>query len=109
MLKVKVSVSFIPPFFLNKLELYFTKIMASSHIIAWQIDGETGNSSGLYFLGSEITADSNYSHEIKRCLLLGRKALANLDSILKARHYCTTKVFLVKAMVLPVAMYGCAN
>ena len=85
-----------------KLNIQKTKIMASSPITSWQIDGEkNGNSDRLYlFLGSQITADVDCSHEIKRCLLLGRKAMTNLDSILKSRHITLlTKVCLVKAMV----------
>ena len=72
-----------------KLNIQKTKIMASSPIISWQIDGETV--SDFVFLGSKITADGDYSHEIKRCLLLGRKAMTNLDSILKQRHYSANK------------------
>ena len=82
--------------------------MASSPIISWQIDGETV--ADFIFGGSKITADGNYSHEIKRCLLLGRKAMTNLDSILKIRDITLqTKVCLVKAMVFPVVMYGCES
>ena len=85
--------------------------MASGPITSCQIDGETmENSERLYFLGSKITADGDCSHEIKRCLLLGRKAMTNLDSILKTRDITLpTKVHLVKAMVFPVVMYGCEN
>ena len=80
--------------------------MASSSIPSWQIDGETV--ADFIFLGSKITADGDCSHEIKRCLLLGRKVMANLDSILKSRDTTLpTKVHLVKAMVFPVVMYGC--
>ena len=85
------------------------KIMASGPIIPWQIDGETVETvAGFIFLGSKITADGDCSHEIKRCLLLGRKVMTNLDSILKSRDITlSTKVRLVKAMVFPVVMYGC--
>ena len=88
-----------------------TKIMVSSPITSWQIDGETLKSvRDFIFLGSKITAEGDYSHEIKRCLLLGRKAMTNLDSILKSRNITLpTKVHLVKAMVFPVVMYGCEN
>ena len=90
-----------------KLNIQKTKIMASSPITSWQVDGETTN---LLFLGSKITADSDCSHEIKRCLLLGRKAMTNLDSILKSRDIVLpTKVCLVKAMVFPVVRYGCES
>ena len=84
------------------------KIMASDPIISWQIDGETVETvSDFIFLGSEITADGDCSHEIKRCLLLGRKAMTNLDSILKSRDITLlTKVHIVKAMVFPVVIYG---
>ena len=82
------------------------KIMASSPITSWQIDGETV--ADFIFLGSKITADGDYSHEIKRCLLLGRKVVTNLDSIFKSRDVTlSAKVHLVKAMVFPVVMYGC--
>ena len=82
--------------------------MASDPIISWQIDGETVADFFFFFLGSKIIADGNCSHEIKRCLLLGRKAVTNLDSILKSRDITLpTKVHLVKAMVFPVVMYGC--
>ena len=82
--------------------------MSSGPITSWQIDGETVETvSDFIFLGSKITADDDYNHEIKRCLLLGRKAMTNLDSILKSRDITLlTKVFLVKAMVFPVVMYG---
>ena len=91
-----------------KLNIQKTKIMASSPITSWQIDGETVETvSDFIFLDSKITADGDYSHEIKRCLLLGRKAMTNLDSILKSRDITLpTKVHLVKAMVFPVVMYG---
>ena len=92
-----------------KLSIQKTKIMASGHITSWQIDGETIETvTDFLFLGSKITADGNYSHEIKRRLLLGRKAMTNLDSILKNRDITLpTKVHLVKAVVFPVVMYGC--
>ena len=94
-----------------KLNIQKTKIMASSPITSWQIDGETVETvSGFIFLGSKITADGDCSHEIKRCLLLGRKAMTNLDSILKSRDITLpTKVCLIKAMVFPVVMYGCES
>ena len=89
-----------------KLNIQKTKIMASGPITSWQIDGETV--SDFIFLGSKITADGDCSHEIKRRLLLGRKVMTNLDSILKSRDITLpTKVRLVKAMVFPVVMYGC--
>ena len=92
-----------------KLNAQKTKIMASRPITSWQIDGETVEADFI-FLGSKITADGECSHEIKRCLLLGRKAMANLDSILKSRDITLpTKVCLVKAVVFPVAMYGCES
>ena len=92
-----------------KLNIQKTKIMASSSITSWQIDGETMESvRGFIFLGSKITADGDCSHEIKRHLLLGRKAFINLDSILKSRDITLpTKVRLVKATVFPAVMYGC--
>ena len=85
--------------------------MASGPIISWKIDGETVETvSDFIFLGSKITADGDCSHEIKRCLLLGRKVMTQLDSILKSRDITlTTKVRLVKAMVFPVATYGCKS
>ena len=94
-----------------KLNIKKTKIMASSPITLWQIDGETMETArDFIFLGSKITADGECSHEIKRCLLLGRKALTNLDSMLKSRDITLlTKVRLVKAMVFPVVMYGCES
>ena len=89
-----------------KLNIQKTKIMASGPITSWQIDGETV--ADFIFLGSKITADGDCSHEIKRRLLLGRKVMTNLDSILKSRDITLpTKVHLVKAMVFPVVMYGC--
>ena len=88
-----------------KLNIQKTKIMASSPITSWQIDGETV--ADFVFLGSQITEYGDCSHEIKRCLLLGRKVMTNLDSILKSRNITlSTKVCLVKAMVFPVVMYG---
>ena len=91
-----------------KLNVQKTKIMASGPIISWQIDGETV--SDFIFLGSKITADGDCSHEIKRRLLLGRKGMTNIDSILKSRDITLpTKVHLVKAMVFPVVMYGCES
>ena len=91
-----------------KLNIQKTKIMASCPITSWEIDGETVETvSDFIFVGSKITADSDCSHEIKRRLLLGRKAMINLDSILKSRAIAlSTMVRLVKAMVLPVVMYG---
>ena len=87
------------------------KIMASGPITSWQIDGETVETvADFIFLGSEITADGDCSHEIKRRLLLGRKVMTNLDSIFKSRDIpLPTKVRLVKAMLFPVVMYGCEN
>ena len=94
-----------------KLNIWKMKIMASGPITSWEIDGETVETvSDFIFLGSKITADGVCSHEIKRCLLLGRKVTTNLDSILKSRGITLpTKVRLVKAMVLPVVMYGCES
>ena len=94
-----------------KLNIQKTKIMATGPITAWEIDGETVETvSDFIFLGSKITADCDCSHEIKRHWLLGRKAMINLDSILKSRDITLpTKVHLVKAMVFPVAMYGCES
>ena len=91
-----------------KLNIQKTKIMASGPITSWQIDGETV--ADFILGGSKITADGDCSHEIKRCLLLERKAMINLDSILKSRDITLpTKVCLVKAMVFPVVMYGCES
>ena len=92
-----------------KLNIQKTKSMASGPITSWQIDGETMKTvTDFIFLDSKITAKDDCSHEIKRCLLLGRKAMSNLDKILKSRDITLpTKVRLVKAMVLPVVMYGC--
>ena len=94
-----------------KLNIQKTEIMAFSPITSWQIDGETVETvADFIFLGSKITADGDCSHEMKKCLLLGRKAMTNLDSILKSRDVTLpTKVHLVKAMVFPVVMYGCEN
>ena len=87
------------------------KNMASGPITSWETDGETMETmTGFIFLGSKITADGDCSHEIKRCLLLGRKVMTNLDNILKSREITLpTKVHLVKAMVFPVVMYGCES
>ena len=92
-----------------KLSIQKMKIMASSPITSWQIDGETVQIVSVFILGgSKITAECDCSHEIKRCLLLGRKVMTNLDSIFKIREITlSTKVCLVKAMVFPVVMYGC--
>ena len=94
-----------------KLNIQKTKIMASDPITSWEIDGETVEAvSDFIFLGSQITADGDCSHEIKRHLLLGRKVMTNLDNILKSRDITlSTKVHLVKAMVFPVVMYGCES
>ena len=93
-----------------KLNIQKMKSMASGPITSWQIDGEKVEIVTVYFLGSKITADGECSHEIKRCLLLGRKTMANLDSLLKSRDITLlTKVCLFKAMVFPVVMYGCES
>ena len=94
-----------------KLNIQKTKIMASSPITSWEIDGETVETvSDFLFGGSKITADGDCSHEIKRCLLLGRKVMTNLNSILKSRDITSsTNVRLVKAMVFPVVTYGCES
>ena len=97
-----------------KLNIQKTKIMASGPTNSWEIDGETVETVSDFFGGvgeaSKITADGDCSHEIKRCLLLGRKVMTNLDSILKSRHITLpTKFHLVKAMVFPVVMYGCES
>ena len=94
-----------------KLDIQKTKIMSSGPITSRQIDGETKETvTEFIFLGSKITADGDYSHEIQRCLLLGRKAITNLDGILKSRDIILpTKVCLVKAMVFPVVMNGCES
>ena len=92
-----------------KLNIHKTKILASGPITSWQIDGETIETvTDFIFLGSKITADGDCSHEIKRCLLLGRKVMTNLGSILKSKDITLpTKVHLVKVMAFPVVMYGC--
>ena len=94
-----------------KFNIQKAKIMASGPIISWQIDGETTETvADFIFLGSKITAGGDCSHEIKRCWLLGRKAMTNLDDILKSRDVTLlTKVQIVKAMVFPVVMYGCES
>ena len=94
-----------------KLNIQKTKIMATSPITSWQIDGETMETmTDFIFLGSNITADCDCSHEIKRRLLLGRKVMTNLDSIFRSRNITLpTKVPLIKAMVFPVVMYGCES
>ena len=94
-----------------KLNIQKTKIMASGPTTSWQIDGETMETvTDFFFLGSKITADGDCSHEIKRHLLLGRKAMTNLDCVLKNRHITLpTKVHLVRAMVFPIVMYGCGS
>ena len=94
-----------------KLNIQKTKIMASGPISSWEIDGKTVETvSDFIFLGSKITADGDCSHKIKRCLLLGRKVMTNLESTLKSRDITlSTKVRLVKAMVFPVVMYGCES
>ena len=93
-----------------KFNIQKTKIMASGPITSWEIDGETVEMVSFIFLGSKITTDGDCSHEIKRCLLLGRKVTTNLDSIFKSRDITLpTKVRLFKAMVFPVVMYGCES
>ena len=94
-----------------KLNIQKTKIMSSGPITSWQIDGETMETvTDFIFWGSKITADGDCSHEIKRCLFLGRKVMTNLDNILKSRDITLpTKVHLVKAMVFPVVIYGCES
>ena len=94
-----------------KLNIWKTKIMASGPITSWQIDGKTVETvADFIFMGSKITADGDCSHEIKRHLLLGRKVMTNLDSILKSRDITLpTNICLVKAMVFPVVMYGCKS
>ena len=94
-----------------KLNIQKTKIMASGPITSWQIDGETMETvTDFIFGGSKITADGDFSHDIKRCLFLERKAVANLESMLQSRDITLpTKVHLVKAMVFPVVMYGCES
>ena len=94
----------------SKLNIQKTKIMASGPITSWEIEETVETVSDFIFLGSKITADADCSHEIKRCLLLGRKVMSNLDSIFKSRDITLpTKVRLVKAMVFPVVMYGCGS
>ena len=94
-----------------KLNIQKMKIMASNPITSWQIDGETMKTvRDFIFLGSNFIVDSDCSHEVKRCLLLGRKVMTNLDSILKSRDITLlTKIHIVKAMVFPVVMYGCES
>ena len=94
-----------------KLNIQKTKIMASGPITSWQIDGEAMETvRDFIFLGSKMTVDGDCSHEIKRCLVLGRKAMTNLDSIIKSRDInLLTKICLVKAMVFPVVIYGCES
>ena len=94
-----------------KLNTQKTKIMTSGPITSWQIDGETMETvTDFIFLGSRITADGDCSHEIKRCMILGRKTMSNLDSVLKSRDITLpTKDCIIKAMVFPVVMYGCEN
>ena len=94
-----------------KLNIQKTKIMASGLITSWQIDGQTVETViDFIFLGSKITADGDCSHEIRSCLLLGRKAITNIDSVLKSRDTTLpTKIHLVKAMVFPIVMYGCES
>ena len=93
-----------------KLNIQKTKIMTSGPITSWQIDGKTMETvTDFIFLGSKITEDGDCSHEIKRHLLLGRKAMTNLDSILKSRGITLPKVHIIKAMVFPVVMYGCES
>ena len=94
-----------------KCNIQKTKIMASGSITSWEIDGETVEMvSDFIFLGSKITADGDCSHEIKRCLLLGREVMTNLDSIFKSRDITLpTMVHLMKAMIFPVVMYGCES
>ena len=97
--------------FLLKLNIQKMKIMASGPVTPWEIDGETVETvADFIFLGSKITADGDCSHEIKRCLLLGRKVMTSLDSILKSRDIILlTEVHIVKAMVFPVVRYGCES
>ena len=93
-----------------KLNIQKTKKMSSGSITSWQIDGEAMETVTHYFWGSKLTADGDCSHEIKRCLLLGRNIMTNLDSIFKSRDITLpTKVHLVKAMIFPVVMYGCES
>ena len=93
-----------------KLNSQKIKIMASGPITSWQIEGEEVKAvTDFIFLGSKITVDSDCSHEVKRCLLLGRKAITNLDSILKSRNITATKICIVKAMIFPLVMFGCES
>ena len=93
-----------------KLNIQKTKIMASGPITSWQVDGKSGSSDTFYFLGLQITADGDCPHEIKICLLLGRKVMTNRDSILKSKGITLpTKIHLIKAMVFPLVMYGCES
>ena len=93
-----------------KLSIHKTKIMASGPITSWQIDGDTVETVRDYFLGSKITVDGDFSHEIKRCLFLGKKVMTNLDSILKSRDSTLpTKAHLAKPMGFPVIMYECES
>ena len=94
-----------------KLNIQKTKIMASGPITSWQIDGETMETvTDFIFLGSKIIADGDCSHEVKRCLLLGRKAMTNLDYVVKSRDITLpTKLHIVRAIVFPIVMYGCWN
>ena len=110
-MKVKVESEKVGLKLNEEKKLKKTKIMASGPINSWEIDGETGETvSDCILGGSKITADGDCSHEIKRCLLLGRKVMTNLDSILKSRDITLSKeVHLVKAMLFPVVMYGCES
>ena len=94
-----------------KVNIQKTKIMAFSHVTSWQIDGETmGTERDVIFWGSKITAEADFSHEVKRCLFFGRKAMTNLDNILKSRDITLPKkVHIVKPLVFPVVMYGCES
>ena len=93
-----------------KLNIQKMKIMASSPITSWQTAGKTMETvTDFIFLGFRITADGDCNHDIKRCLLLGRKSMANLDSILNSRHYLPTNVHIVKAMFFPIVIYGCES
>jgi len=93
-----------------KLNIQKTKIMASGPITSWEIEEEKVEAvTDFIFLGSKITVDSDCSHEVKRCLLLGRKAITNLDSILKSRNITATKICIVKAMIFPLVMFGCES
>ena len=108
---ISILLSLLWGIFGKKLNIQKMKIIASGPITSWEIDRETVETvSDFTFLGSKITADGDCSHEIKRCLLLGRKVMTNLDSILKSRDITLlTKIRLVKAMVFPVVMYGCES